>query len=324
MIFNFPFPRFTRAGCHLLSTLSVIAVSAVSVQATAINLSEAGNYNLVTWGNATLQNSDIQGTVAAGGNVSFSSYSIGTAANNSAATDPSLVVGGNLTAGNGQVNNGSIYVGGSYSGPGYNLNSAAGSVTQSGMGSSVPFNFAAAQSALTAKSTSYGALAGNGSSVLSSSTLTLTGTDSSLNVFHISAADLAAASTLQINVAANSHVLINVSGTSVSLSNLGIFDSATANNTLFNFYQATTLLLASVGINGTVLSPFADVNFSVGQLNGPLIAKTFTGPGELHVAPFNNQQGSVPDSASTAGLLIAGLGAVVLARKTLGKKLTRN
>ena len=312
--------RFGSALLRPLATVMAVISSAVAVHATTIDLSEAGNYNLLTWGDATLQNSDIQGSVAVGGNASFSGYSIGSQANNALPTDASFVVRGNLTAGSGQVNNGSIYVGGAYNGPGYNLNAAAGSVTQSGLGAAVPFNFATARTALTASSASYGAAAANGWIALGS-TLTLTGTDSSLNIFNITAAQLAAANTLQINVAANSHVLINVSGTSAVFSNMGISGTATAADTLFNFYQATTLLMSSIGVEGSILAPLADVNFANGQMDGILIANSFTGGGELHNHPFNNQTPkSVPDSANTALLLLGGFGALALARKSVTKK----
>ena len=308
--------RFSLSFRLLTVALAVFPV-AFGVKAIQVTLPDAGSYNLITWSDATLQNSDIQGTVAVGGNATFSSYSIGGSANNASPTDPSFVVNGNLTAGNGQVYNGSIYVGGNYSGPGYNLNTAPGSVTQTGMGSAVPFNFAVAQSALTASSATYGATAATGSSLLQSSTLTLTGLDPTLNIFNITAAQLMSASTLQINVASGSHVLVNVSGNSATFANMGILGTASATNTLFNFYQATTLLLSGIGVEGSILAPLANVNFTSGQMNGQLIANSFTGPGELHNHPFGNQTNppTVPDSAATILLFLCSLGALVLFRK---------
>lgn len=288
--------------------LTLAAGAVLSTRGATIDISEAQNFNLLTWGNATLLNSDTEGRVAVGGSVSFNSYSVGGSVTNASPLTSSLIVGGNLTAGNGSVANGSIYVGGTYSGPGYSLNTAAGSVTSYGLGNAVPFDFAAAKTALSAKSLTFGAQSSTGTSILQWSTLTLTGSSSDLNVFNITAAQLSSASTLVLNVAANSHVLINVSGTSVTFSNKGLqgFD---ANNTLFNFYQAGTLNMSGVGIEGSILAPLADVSFLSGQMNGQLIAKSFSGAswgvGELHNHPYNNptRPNVVPDTASTAVLM---------------------
>ena len=109
-------------------------------------------------------------------------------------------------------------------------------------------------------------------------------------------------------------MLINVSGTAVDFSNLGMRGTFDLNNTLFNFYQAATLSMTGIAVNGSVLAPLASVSFTSGQLNGQLIASSFAGAdwgvGELHNNIFNGQtQGprSVPDAASTGLLVLFGL-----------------
>jgi choice-of-anchor A domain-containing protein len=312
----------------VVSALVALAFPGVRAHAAPLGLdiSEAQDFNLLTWGNATFLNSDTEGRAAVGGNATFNSYSIGTHATVSDPLTGVLLVGGNLTAGDGQVFNGSIYVGGSYSGPGYNLNSAAGSVTSSGVGkTNLPFDFAAAQTALTAKSLAFGSETANGTSLIEWSTLTLTGTDASLNIFTIDAATLAAASTLTINVTAGSQVLINVSGTAVNFGNMGINGTFNADDTLFNFFDATSLTMSSIGIEGSILAPLADVTFLSGQMNGQLIANSFGGAawgvGELHNYLFNNQTPppSVPDSTNTAGLLLGALALGGLALQRFGR-----
>jgi choice-of-anchor A domain-containing protein len=281
------------------------------VWAAPLSLSEAQDFNLLTWGNASLINSDTEGRVAVGGSAIFSSYSIGTHATNPTPTTASFIVAGDLAAGHGQVFNGSILVGGTYSGPGYALNSAAGSVTQFGMGSAVPFDFGAAKTALTAKSLAFGSEAETGTSILQWSTLTLTGSNADVNVFNVTAAELANASSIVLNATAGSRVLINVSGASATFSNKGLH-GFTPTLTVFNFYEATVLNMAGIGVEGSILAPRADVSFVSGQMNGQLIANSFSGAswgvGELHNHPFNNQTPppvSVPDGAST-GLLVIG------------------
>jgi choice-of-anchor A domain-containing protein len=300
--------RIILGSVLLTSGLSLAKANSVS-----LDLSAAQGYNLLTWGNASLLNSDTQGRVAIGGNATFNSYSIGNAAGITNPSTPALVVGGTLTAGNGNVYEGSIDVGGAYAGPSYSINSAAGSVLEANLGTSgIPFIFSTAYNVLESDSQLYGAQAANGTSIEQWSTLTLTGTNSTLDIFDISASLLQSASTVTINAPSGAQVLINVSGTDVTMSNKGFngtFDSDA--NTLFNFYQATTLDLSGIGIDGSVLAPLANVDFASGQLNGELIAASFTGDGELHQDAFNNPiaPASVPDATNTAGLL----GAVLLA-----------
>ena len=308
----------------LLRSFSLLIAVATAGAAAPItlSLSEAHGFNLLTWGNASLINSDTEGRVAVGGNATFSSYSIGTHAGAGNPAQAAFVVGGNLSAGHGQVYNGSIFVGGSYSGPGYALNSAPGSTLSSGLGAGLPFDFGAAQAALTAKSTTYGAADATGSTLLQWSTLTLTGTGDDLNIFELSAAQLASASGLVIDVAQGSRVLVNVTGQAATFQNMGIFTSASANNILFNFHEATSLSLSGIGVIGSILAPHADVFFQSGQMNGQLVAKSFSGAswgvGELHHHPFNNDTPppSVPDAAATGGLVgFALLGLGWLARR---------
>ena len=164
----------------------------------SLNIGEANGYNLMVSGNATLSGSDIEGRAAVGGNAWFAGYSVGTSISDGwTPLGGALVVGGNLTAGNGEVRRGSIYVGGNYSGPStYTLNSSAGSVTQANMGSGVPVNFSLAMSGLAAKSVLYGAAAETGSSILAWSTMTLWGASRNVNVFNMTANELAGASGL--------------------------------------------------------------------------------------------------------------------------------
>ena len=291
----------------------------------SLNIGEANGYNLMVSGNATLSGSDIEGRAAVGGNATFAGYSVGTAI--SAGWTPlggALVVGGNLSAVGGDVTRGSIYVGGSYSGPStYTLNSSAGSVTQANMGSGVPVNFSLAMNGLAAKSVSYGAEAETGSSILAWSTMTLWGASRNVNVFNMTAGELAGASGLVLAVPAGSRVLVNVSGTSANFSSKGLYGFV-AENTLFNFYQATDLTMGAIGVVGSILAPKANVNFVSGQMNGQLVAKTFTGAGELHNYGFNNQVVvSAPEVGETGWLMAIGVGACLVAetvrRGRLGK-----
>ena len=311
---------------HRLSIVAAAVASIANCAAAPIGLdiSEAQDFNLLTWGNATLINSDTEGRVAVGGNATFGGYSIGNVATLADPLQAAFAVGGNLTAGHGSVAKGSIYVGGSYQGPGYNLNTAGGSTTQSGLGrNAVGIDFDAAEAALSRRSVEYGTAAETGTSEMQWSTLTLSGLDPLLNIFNITAAELAAASTLQIFVPNLAKALINVSGTVVQFSNKGIQGNFAATETLFNFHEAQTLSMSSIGIIGSVLAPFADVNFQSGQMNGQLIAKSFAGAqwgvGELHHHTFNSDEPepgvNVPDAGPSALLLGGALGLLLVVRR---------
>ncbi|MDQ8187839.1 choice-of-anchor A family protein [Pelagicoccus sp. SDUM812002] len=305
-----------------------ISLATVSLNAVSINLSEAGGYNLITWGDATLKNSDTEGRVAVGGNASFGSYSVGTS---TFADDPAraqLTVGGNLDgSGGGQVYNGSIYVGGNYTSPGYNLHSAPGSSIQSNLGKgNLPFDFDAAQAALLAKSTNWGSLDSTGSAQMQWGTLTLEGINSGLNIFNIDSATLSAAHTFKIFVPSGAKALINISGTIAEMGNMGFFGTHTADNTLFNFFEADELTMLGIGVTGSILAPGADLNFASGQVDGQVIANSFKGAqwstGEMHNVLFNGDPGEkirVPDTGSTLALLAAALvGIVAVSRKLKG------
>ena len=291
----------------------------------SLNIGEANGYNLMVSGNATLSGSDIEGRAAVGGNAWFAGYSVGTSISDGwTPLGGALVVGGNLTAGNGEVRRGSIYVGGNYSGPStYTLNSSAGSVTQANMGSGVPVNFSLAMSGLAAKSVLYGAAAETGSSILAWSTMTLLGASRNVNVFNMTANELAGASGLVLAVPAGSRVLVNVSGTSATFSSKGLFGFV-AENTLFNFYQATDLTMGAIGVVGSILAPKANVKFVRGQMKGQLVAKSFTGAGELHNYGFNNQGVvSAPEVGETGWLMAMGLGACLVVERVRRGKLAK-
>ena len=289
------------------SAILVAGLSVAQANSISLDLSAAQGYNLLTSGNAGLSNSDTEGAVAIGGSATLNGYSIGGSAGIVTPSTPALIVGGTLTAGSANVYEGSIDVGGAYSGPA-GLNSASGSTLHANLGAGgIPFNFSNAFSTLDSNSLLYGSQAANGASSLQWSTLTLTGSNASLDIFDITAAMLQSASTITINAPTSAQVLINVSGASATLSNAGFSGTFNSDaNTLFNFYQATLLNISGICVNGSVLAPLANVTFNSGQLNGELIASSFTGSGELHEDTFNSQvapHSTVPDSCNTAGLI---------------------
>jgi choice-of-anchor A domain-containing protein len=117
----------------------------------------------------------------------------------------------------------------------------------------------------------------------------LTGTDPRLNIFEVSAADLATCNGLVINVPAGSTTLVNISGTDVVMANFGFsYTGATKETVIFNMPEAETLSMSGIGIWGTILAPRADLTFTGGNIDGQLIVQNYimqgVASGEAH--PF--------------------------------------
>jgi choice-of-anchor A domain-containing protein/uncharacterized repeat protein (TIGR01451 family) len=242
-------------------------------------LGVAGDYNAFLFGSLTQSYTDAQGRVAAGGDVNLTGYSVGSAVTSSAGLPNALVVGGNLTFNQGQVSGGNVVYGGTAT----LINVGMGSGTA---GQGTPVDFAAAQSDLTAQSASWATLAANGVTTDSYGTVGLAGTDPNLDVFTVSAADLATANGLNISAPAGATVLVNVTGTAGQMQNFGMSVSGTdRQHVLFNFPSATTLVLSGISVEGSVLAPQAAVTFNNGNLDGTLVGLSLIGNGEVHNYP---------------------------------------
>ena len=155
-----------------------------------------------------------------------------------------------------------------------------------------------------------------------------------VDVFDVSASDLAKSSSLVINASSTATVIINVIGTTDSIQNAGfsLFGGiGDADHVLYNFSGATSLTLSGVGVEGTILAPTATVTFNNGAINGSLIAFSVTGNGETHI--FDGGHGAsalfdgnlpgggdilpataVPEPASYALMAIGGVALVGFAR----------
>jgi len=305
--------RVATTACVCLATAQVHAAGVLGV---------ANAYNVFVFNNFTETGSDTGGRLAAGGNASFS----GTYAVTQSLLDPytapnndSLVVGGAIVSGTANVLSGNAFL--KLNGAGSASMTGGGTLT---VGGSSPINFATEQASLTAYSiqlsqqTANGTVANNGYG-----TITLTGGSSTLDIFNLNFSDLGGSNTININNPSSATVLINVAGTSGTTTNAGIYingagangDSTTAAaKVLFNFYQATSVALGGSFL-GTILAPTANVTGTYGQIDGGLIAKSFTGPTEFHdillngTLPANTTSASTPEPGTN---ILLGLGLIAL------------
>jgi len=295
-------------------TMSTVLIAFLAIgNAHASSLGVAGDYNLFTLGDLTAT-SDAEGSIASGGNVTFTSYSVGS----KIGADAKLVVDGNLTwlgsgtVGNPSAPNGSIYVGGTHALSKWSVNYGQLYTVQDQV------DFDAAAEYLNQASTSWSQLQANGTAVNQWTTLTLTGTDAALNVFTLDSSDLRrnAMSSINIVAPAGSTVLVNVSGEDVSMMNFGMtLSGVTESNVLFNFYDATTFTLSGCGFTGSILAPHADMAFNSGNINGTLINKTHRGGGEMHHHLFTGELPPVPEPTTLACLMAAVVSWVSMRRK---------
>ena len=122
---------------------------------------------------------------------------------------------------------------------------------------------------LTALSAKFVSLA-KGSVSTNNGTLTLTGTDTKVNIFNVTATQLSSANGVSISVPKDSFVIVNVSGKSFTYSEtlswqikfngntIGQNSTYEVTHLLFNFYEATKVDLAGPN-SGCILAPLAHV-----------------------------------------------------------------
>ncbi|MFB2938698.1 choice-of-anchor A family protein [Aerosakkonemataceae cyanobacterium BLCC-F154] len=271
---------------QLVFPLAASLAIGISTQATAASLGVASDYNVFTLGDYNQVSTDVEGKLAVGGNATFTG-GFGVGSRLSSGSGNVLVTGGNLTLNNGQVSNGNTVYGGTanVSGVGF----PNGTLSQGN-----PIDFNAAGTYLKDLSSYLADLTPTGNTTVHSwGGINLFGNSSSLNIFNLSGADLSKTNYFELNANNSSTVVVNVSGQEVSMKNFGFnLMSTNRQKVLYNFYEATSLDISGIGIEGSILAPLANVKFNNGQINGNLIAGSLVGTGESHNYLFN---GTLPD-----------------------------
>jgi choice-of-anchor A domain-containing protein len=305
--------RKDRIVRHIL-TLPIALAAAVPTSAFAGTLTAAtilSDFNAVIYTNGSTQ-SDIEGAAVIGGN-----FSGATVFNNPAAgqSQPNgigaLTVFGN-TGGNpvNLDNGGSAYVGGT-KGATVDFNSGS-----SGKGSylgSVPNVLSDFETPLNALSTALAGLSATGSLPATGNNEVITAAPgtSGIAVIDTTAAALDSIQSFSINLGSASSLIINVSGPAADFSANDENATSDAGKVVWNFYQATNVTLPNQ-IGGTILATGANVS-NGNQIDGDLIAASWTGTGELHdyaftgALPGTNAPVPEPGSLSLIGVGLAGL-----------------
>jgi choice-of-anchor A domain-containing protein len=240
------------------------------------SLGDAQDWNVFVLGNYRW-GWDVQGRVAAGGNVTMEYFSLGQ-------SDPggiALVVGDWTGLTSGTVYGDVVW---------NNGRRIADDVTFAGGGTEYhgsPIDFVAAQTHLEDLASDLSDLPANGTTSVSAwGEVRMTGTNPAMNIFEVDGADLADAVYIDIDAPAGSFVVINVAG-GVGFDNLYInLSGVDEQHLLWNFHDATWLDFEAIGLRGTFLAPSAHTCFDNGNFDGQIISYHLYGDAEGHHFPF--------------------------------------
>ncbi|HEX2870678.1 MAG TPA: choice-of-anchor A family protein, partial [Polyangiaceae bacterium] len=236
------------------------------------------DFNLVSFGDVSGV-PHIEGAVAAGGNLTLQSFSV-----NAITRKPTgIVVRGRLTASNGTVAGDLAHGSSSVSLQSVQL--------QGEQLQNLPFDFDQLEAGLLAMSRAMAGRQATGTVSAPYGALNLIGNDAGLNVFEVSATQLATASSIRIETPPGAAALVNVNGTAVSLGNLQIsLVGVNKSGLLWNLPTATSFRLRSISFQGSALAPLALADVSNGNFEGTLVTGSVTGNMEFHAFPLSSWQ----------------------------------
>lgn len=291
-----------------LGLAALFLVNSASAMASVLDFGVAGQFNAFIFENFTSSNSDVEGAVAVGGNMTVQNYSVN--ALNKPVDNFALVVGNNLNYTNGSVSHGNIYVGGTATTTSFG---ASGAIVN---GSS-PINFTQERTYLENLSASIKNLSPTGTVTYAFSGVQLFASNNTdPQIFNIDGDLYNTKNNISFNgFSAGQTIILNISGLSIKF-NGGAGTNFSGYNTLFNLYDATTLDTGSSAY-GSVLATKADVVGSYAAINGNVIAKSWNNNTQVNLNAFKstNVDGlvvtPVPEPAQSA-MMIAGLSALML------------
>ncbi|MFE5792470.1 choice-of-anchor A family protein [Streptomyces sp. NPDC056503] len=297
------------------------AASAASTECAPNPLGTAGLYAEFVERDS-VRHSDSEGAVAVGGDAKFGDpkqpsgfsvgHQLGSADLDRLPGGHSLVVGGTLSANQVVITKGTGIAGKVVNASGGKNFGVDGTITE---GAS-PVDFGKEFAELRTRSTGWAGEKPNGTVSAAGDGLFLTGTDGTLNVFAVDAADLQKARAITLDVPVGASTLVNVLGATYDMSanaTYGVYYKNLAGGApvvddynvpdpayrtirsrlLWNFPQATTVKKNYTSWPGTILAPLATVHMGgpgvgPGHVNGAVIAKNLvTVPGaETHQMTF--------------------------------------
>ncbi|MDD1792975.1 choice-of-anchor A family protein [Enterovibrio sp. ZSDZ42] len=250
-------------------------------------------YSALVFEDFTSPHSSSDGPIAIGKDAYFNGYSIMHGYNEFPPEDNSLIVGGDLSYQSGRVYKGSIIVGGDISQVSQTIYSGLDAGSSISGSAVLPIDFNQLKDAHRALSLDLSEKENVGTVAYQWGGIYLEGDCSSdFQVFNLNGTQLEKAHTLALEcVPETATVLVNISGNKQNfapLSNISLSDFAlTRQQTIFNLYEATSLNISGVALEGMVLAPKADITAPSGSSNVGIIANSWKGSMSLGYLPFN-------------------------------------
>jgi choice-of-anchor A domain-containing protein len=314
-------PLFHR----VVLALALIAATGAAHASSTYNLGVAGNFSAFVLGDMTVTGStDAEHSVAVQGNFKANTWTAaqGGASYSTGGKDWAVVVGGNINWTDGSAKSGTTYVGGSLT-VGSANNPTLGTVQQGGAS---PVDFAAAKTQLSAESARLMNMTASGSTLYGTDKtggwlggIYLQGSNNSVEYFTLDSSKLTTGNAFQQlsldgGFAAGSTIVLNIIGsaTEIALANLNSLLGFSGHETLLNFASnISKITLGSLGADATVLALNANVTANGGNVNGGIIAKSFTGSAQLnggHIGTPSQTSTEVPEPGSLALLALGCVG----------------
>ncbi len=271
------------ASNSVVETLSTVSVNEA--------FGAASDFNALIFGDFQARYSDVQGRLAAAGNIDVTGYSVGLLLEEGA-QGVAVLAGNDIRYDNGAVYHGDIVAGGSAAGvtskviSGLKAGYAVGSHV-----SPLPVDFAELEKHLKETSSAVAGLAVNGVTEFKWGGLYFTpDCSNSQQVFNVNGAELLSAHTFKINSVCSSPdttYLFNIDGQDTGLTNMGMQSLApVAGRVVYNFYEAISLDFRGVSVEGSVLAPSAIIDNPQGVIKGQLVARSWNGPMQINWVPF--------------------------------------
>lgn len=263
---------------------STLVAEISSSDVPSVTFGEAADFNIVAFGDfSSPYYSSTTGRMAIKGDLNLNNYGLATAIPGDD-QDISVIVGGNFDFEYGKIYGGHTLVSGSAE--------QVSTIVRNGLTDSQvlldnvdgPFDFSDLEVELISRSRSLSELPASGQVVSQYGGLYLTGDcESPLQVFDVDGDLMLAAHTFQVScIPENASIVFNISGTSTGMSYMSLEPlKPMRERILYNFYEATSLTLTSMGVEGSILAPMADANNPTGQLHGTVIVKSWNGPMHL-------------------------------------------